>query len=169
MKTKVIHLIIAGLFCNVYSYGQSKVLLENGSFINMSSIEIDDKSVTLIVDNETQTISKEELLCVFPEGTKPYAFRQKNDTKSKLKKKIISNNFQGVDIAKLFAYKYYNNERGYQIIGELYKKNSESPFSEEEFERVFREQHRQITKSKVTGYIVGGLAISIALNSLAYY
>ena len=137
MKTKVIHLIIIGLFCNGFSYGQSKVLLENGSFINMSSIEISDESVTLLVDNETQTITKEELLCVFPEGKKPYAFRQKTDKKLKFKKKIISKNFQGVDIARLFAYKYYNNERGYQIIGELYNKKSESSFSEEEFERVF--------------------------------
>ena len=163
MKTNIISLIIIGLFCNVFSFGQGKVLLENGSYVNMSSIEINGESVTLTTDNkETQKITKAELLVVLPEGEKPYAFLQKNDKKIKFKKDAISKYYQGVDIARLFAYKYY---KGIYDVGELYQKNPGYTFSEEEFKNVFDEEQRSLKKrSNISmGVGIGALVIGSAL------
>lgn len=164
MKTKVISLIIIGLLCNSFSYGQTKVLLENGSILNVSAVVIEDESIIINADNETKSISKSEVLCIIPEKKKAYTFRQKTNKKFKIRKKDIANNYQGEDLARVYAYKYYNNVKGYEIIGDLYKKNLESKLSEEEFNIIFREQHKKITKGVITGWIVSGVVFVISLN-----
>ncbi len=163
MKLKVVNLIIVLVFCNVLSYGQFTVLLVNGKSLNSSSISIKDDPVSLVVDNESQSVSKTEILCIIPEGKKSYTFSSRNNKKVKIKKRFISNDYQGTDIARIFAFKYYKNT---DDPGELYRANSASTISEEEFIYAFNKQHKKITTGKVAGIVILSISVGMLVTTV---
>ena len=157
MKTKVISLIILAMFCNVFSFGQYKVLLENGKSIDVSSLHIVNERVAL---STGQMIDKSDILCIIPEEGRSYTFLKKNDKKTKIQKRDIKNEYQGTDKAKIFAYKYSGVE---QNVGQLYVLNSDNSLTEDEFKLAFTQQQGKITIRKV---VLFAIVVPIFLYSL---
>ena len=146
------------MLCNVLSFGQNNILLVNGKSTIASSVSIERNSVTLVSNNETQSISKADVLCIIPAGKNSYTYNNKTGKKMKISKKDIQNNYKGIDRARLFAYKYYKSTYN---IGQLYSINSDSSISKVEFEAAFNEQQKKIKRR-------GGVAIGLGIGSLIF-
>ncbi len=164
MKSKVIFIIIFLGFFNALSYGQYTVLLLNGKSLNSSSVSIKDDPVALVVNDENQSVSKNEILCIIPKKKKSFTFSQKNNRKIRIPKKWISHNYHGEDRAVILAIKYYKSPVD---VNELYDANSDNnTISQEEFENTFGKTQKKIKRKNIATYIGAGIALSIAVVSL---
>ena len=160
MKVKIISLVIFAMFCNVFSFGQYNVLLVNGKSLNTSSIKVKKELIVLTADGEEQSIAKEDILCVIPELGRSYSYRKKNNKKIKILKRDIVNKYEGTDIVKLFAYKYYGSTID---IGQLYLLNSDKSPSEEEFKNVFDKQQQKIRSRTIISTTVSVIVLIIVV------
>lgn len=160
MKKQFLSLLIFTLFSTLLAFGQNKVLLVNGESLDATTFKSETESVSVTVNSETKTIPKSEILCIIPAGKKGYTFSLKNNKKLKILGRDISNNYKGADKARIFAYKYHRSTAN---VGELYKLNSDSNLSEEEFRIIFNTMQRKIKSRGTTGLIISIVALAIVI------
>ncbi len=158
------------MFASILSIGQNNVLLVNGNSLNASSVKIETGSVALIVGGESRSIPKTDILCIIPAGKKGYTFLQKNNKKVKILKRDITNNYQGKDIARLFAYKYYKMKTD---VTQIYDLNLHKDLTVAEFESAYSRQQQKIrsraTTSTILSVVVMILSVSIIVSTLNDY
>lgn len=161
MNKKVCILVVIGLFFNVLLFGQNKVMLTNGTIYNSSSIDVNKETVQLNVDGQTLSVTTKEILYIIPEGKAAYTFWEKNNKKMKISKKDIYYDFEGTDIARIFAYKYYKTPYD---INQLYSLNPNTKLLKEDFTNVFNEQQKTFKKRGTIGWIASGVVLLIGLG-----
>ncbi|MCD4697831.1 MAG: hypothetical protein K8S16_16520 [Bacteroidales bacterium] len=172
---KVFLLLSLGMTCSILLFGQSKLLLENGSFVIFTHISIDSEQVKVNVNGETRLFSKTDILCIIPERGKSYTFRKKNNIKFKIAPKDIKNNYNGADIPRLFAYKYYKSNTD---VSEVYKLFQDTKLSLFNFESYYNAQQQKIRSRATTATVLSVVLLAIAVggfirtlntaNSLSY-
>ncbi len=166
---KVISLFLFGVILNVFALGQYNVSLLNGKSIKASSVEEQKEVVQLTVDSEVKSVKKSDVLIVVPESGKSYTFLNKNNKKIKIPKKDIKEDYEGGDVARIFAYKYL---KGDSEVKQLYSLYSGDQLTEEEFALEFNKQQKKIRKRMITvwslagfGFIIGVTALISSLNT----
>jgi len=160
---KTILMIITGIICTLLSYGQNKVLLENGNSVVYSAISIENERVKVYVNGETQFFKKADILCIVPKKGKSYSFREKDNRKTKISKKDIKHDYQGSDIPRLFAYKYYKSKTD---VNTLYNKYQNITLSQFDFEGYYKTQQKKIRSRATTGTIIGVVILAISVGGL---
>ncbi len=163
MKKVILNLVIVMMFASILSIGQNNVLLVNGNSLNASSVKIETGSVALIVGGESRSIPKTDILCIIPAGKKGYTFLQKNNKKVKILKRDITNNYQGKDIARLFAYKYYKMKTD---VTQIYDLNLHKDLTVAEFESAFSRQQQKIRSRATTSTILSTVLLIIVVAEL---
>lgn len=159
--TKIV-LVLVISFLSFQSYAQNKVLLTDGTSLRPNSIEVEKESVILNIEGERQSISKEKILCVIPEGKTGYTFHQRKNKKLKIKKKDIYYNYEGTDVPRLFAYKYFKTSFD---TAQLYRLNPNNTLPEEEFNKVFNQQQKTLNSRLTVSYVAAGVAFLVGLGS----
>ncbi len=149
--------------CITISWGQYKVLLTENKSIKASDIEINDGSVVLTRDNNRQTFKKEDVLCIIPDAGKSFTFLERNGKKMKILKRDLDNNFQGEDIARLLAYKYYKSDVD---IGQLYSAFPGAGLTMDEFEATFAGQQKKFKKRKIVSTSIMAVVLLITSGLL---
>jgi len=160
---KVILLVITGIICTVLSFGQNKVLLENGNSVVYSNISIENDRIKVYVNGETQYFNKTDILCIIPERGKSYTFRKKDNRKIKIAGKDIKNDYQGSDIPSLFAYKYYKSNTD---VSALYKLFQDTEMTQFDFEGYYKTQQKRIRSRATTSTIIAVVVLAIAVGGL---
>jgi hypothetical protein len=136
--------------------------LTNGSSINANSVSVEKETVVLKVDGTEQVIKKDEILCVIPDGKKGFTFSEKNNKKIKISKKDIYNAYEGTDIPRVFAYKYYKTPYASDQIYNLY---GSSQISKDDFIKIFDEQKKTLKNRETISMVAGAVALLIGLSS----
>lgn len=164
MKRKSYSLIIFLVLCATFSFAQTKVLTTDGKTINSSSFQINDDNITTNYNGEMQTILKNNVLAVIPEGKTPYTFRLKNGKKMNVKKKFFHNAYTGPDKPRFFAYKYLGSPAN---VGQLYVLNSDGSMTEEQFTSVFKQQQKKLKTNNIVSISAASVALLVGIASLS--
>ena len=160
---KGILLIICVIICNVLSFGQNKLILENGNSMVYSSISLANDEVKVEVNGEIKTLNKSDILCIVPNKGKSYTFRKKDNRKIKIAKKDIKHDYDGSDIPRLFAYKYFKSKTD---VNTLYNKYQNIKLSQFDFEGYYKTQQRRIRARATTGTVIAVVVLVISVGSL---
>ena len=160
-KTNIIILVtLFSFYLNVF--GQNTIKLIDGKTIEASSVKFTNTSTTCKI-NEVEEIAKDQILYVKPEGKTAYTFHFKRNRKYKIAGKDIKNNFDNTDLAKIYAYKYYNSKRD---IKELFGMNPNIDLSINDFTKAHNEQEKKIKGRTVTSIILASVAFIAGLGAL---
>jgi hypothetical protein len=160
---KALCLFILGIALNGFLFGQNKVLLEDGSSMSYSQISISSDLVKISVNGETKSLNKTDILCIIPEKGKSFTFRKTNNMKFKIAKKDLKNDFEGSDIPRLFAYKYYKSNTD---VNTLYNLFQDTKLSQIDFEGYYKTQQQKIRSRATTGTVIGVVILAIAVGGL---
>lgn len=163
MMKKVNSLIFLMFVIISFTLGQNRVLLLNGESLDYSSIDIEKERILVELEGGTKSIEKSSILCVAPETKASFTFLEKNNKKIVFRKKDIQHTFQGTDVARIVAYKFYNSEFGAE---ELYQHNQDESISKEEFIIIFDETQKKILGRTIVSAALGTLALVIGIVSL---
>ena len=160
MKRNSIPLILFLLMIPLFLMGQNKVILLNGESKSYSALSIEKESITIKNDGVNTSLKKSNLLCVVPAKKASFTFLENNGKKLGIKKKDIQNNYQGTDLVKILAYKYYNSE---QEAEQIYQLNPIDNITEEEFIVIFDQTQKDILGRTIVSTVVGIVAATAAL------
>lgn len=162
MKKTLGLFILAITLCSI-TIGQNKILLENGSSMNYSGISVEKDLVKVTVNGEIRSIAKTDVLCVIPEKGRSFTFMKKNNVKFKIAKNDMKNGYEGADIARIFAYKYYKSDTDISAIHKIFQ-GIELTLSD--FETYFNTQQRKIRSRATTATIIGVVVLVISVGGL---
>lgn len=163
LMKKAFYLFILGITLSILSFGQNKVLLENGSSMSFSHMSFDRDLINIDVNGERRSINKTDILCIIPEKGKSYTFRKTNNMKFKIAKKDIKADYQGADIARIFAYKYYKSKTE---ASELYKLYSGINITQFDFESYYHAQQQKIRSRATTSTVIAVVILAISVGNL---
>lgn len=138
----------------------------NGIVLNSSSIDIDDETVQLEINGSQQNLPVSEVLCLIPDGKPAYTFLIKNNKKFKINPKDIVNNYEGPDLVRLAAYKYYGSDVNIQ---QIYLDFPDKSISQTDFESLYNEQKKiirdRVTRSTISSASAASVALIIGASS----
>lgn len=164
MKAKTLITVAVLLFAFTMSFAQTKVLTTGGRTFTTPNVAISDESISFAADGKNQTILKNNVLAVVPEGKSAYTFRVKNGKKQTIKKKDMHNNYTGSDKPRMFAYKYMGTESN---VSKLYVLNADASMNQDQFKNIFNEQQKKFKTRNVVAIGAAVLALGVGAASLA--
>jgi len=138
-------------------------LTTDGKTFTTSNVAVADESITFSSSGKNQSILKNNVLAVVPEGKKAYTFRIKNGKKQTIKKKDMHSNYTGTDKPRMYAYKYMGTESN---VSKLHVLNADSSMNEEQFKGIFNEQQKKLKTRNFVGIGLAVLALGLGAASL---
>ncbi|MCD4711286.1 MAG: hypothetical protein K8R52_10605 [Bacteroidales bacterium] len=163
MINKAYSLIFFMVIICTSTLGQNRVLFLNGDSLNYSSIDIEKEAIVVESGGEAQSIDKSSILCVVPEKKASFTFLEKNNKKIVFRKKDIQHSYQGTDVVRIIAYKFYNSE--FDAEG-LFQYNQDESITKEEFVLIFDETQKKILNRTIVTIVAGTAALLIGVASL---